>query len=196
MAQRTRPARRHRPSGAVRPLLRLARAALRRRRQPQDVRLRVPAAVVTLPLTVEEVPGRGLVAVALTVRAGGDDDPPGRHGTAHLVEHLMFPRGAGEDSGHVALVEEAGGMCNAETHRDHTVFHTVAPPTRSPRSWPGRPGGCGASPRRPRPCAPRTRSSPRRYARRTPGPGCGTPSSPPCTPVRVTPTARWRSCAR
>ncbi|MFE0810014.1 M16 family metallopeptidase [Streptomyces sp. NPDC058848] len=82
---------------------------------------------MTVPLTVEEVPGRGLVAVALTVRAGGDDDPPGRHGTAHLVEHLMFPRGAGDDSGHVALVEEAGGMCNAETHRDHTVFHTVAP---------------------------------------------------------------------
>lgn len=82
---------------------------------------------MTVPLTVEEVPGRGLVAVALTVRAGGDDDPPGRHGTAHLVEHLMFPRGSGDGSGHVALVEEAGGMCNAETHRDHTVFHTVAP---------------------------------------------------------------------
>ncbi|UXI79885.1 insulinase family protein, partial [Streptomyces vinaceusdrappus] len=95
---------------------------------------------MTLPLTVEEVPGRGLVAVALTVRAGGDDDPPGRHGTAHLVEHLMFPRGAGEDSGHVALVEEAGGMCNAETHRDHTVFHTVAPADALPEilAWEAR----------------------------------------------------------
>lgn len=95
---------------------------------------------MTLPLTVEEVQGRGLVAVALTVRAGGDDDPPGRHGTAHLVEHLMFPRGAGEDSGHVALVEEAGGMCNAETHRDHTVFHTVAPADALPEilAWEAR----------------------------------------------------------
>ncbi|MGW6909293.1 M16 family metallopeptidase [Streptomyces sp. NPDC054940] len=77
-------------------------------------------------LITEELPGRGLVAVALTVRAGGDDDPAGRHGMAHLVEHLMFPRDDDAD-GFVALVQEAGGMCNAETHRDHTVFHTVVP---------------------------------------------------------------------
>ncbi|MFC5147541.1 M16 family metallopeptidase [Streptomyces aureoversilis] len=91
-----------------------------------------------LHLTVEPDPGpgRGLVAVALTVAAGGDHDPAGRHGTAHLVEHLMFPRGTdagpdggpdGDPDGHVGRVEGAGGMCNAETHRDHTVFHTVAP---------------------------------------------------------------------
>ncbi|MEU8028626.1 insulinase family protein, partial [Streptomyces sp. NPDC049099] len=82
-----------------------------------------------LRLVTEELPGRGLVAVALTVAAGGDDDPSGRHGTAHLVEHLMFPRGEqdGAGAGHVALVQEAGGLCDAETHRDHTVFHTVAP---------------------------------------------------------------------
>ncbi|WP_037686745.1 M16 family metallopeptidase [Streptomyces durhamensis] len=82
-----------------------------------------------LRLVTEELPGRGLVAVALTVAAGGDDDPAGGHGTAHLVEHLMFPRDEqdGADAGHVALVQEAGGMCDAETHRDHTVFHTVAP---------------------------------------------------------------------
>ncbi|MEV4860651.1 M16 family metallopeptidase [Streptomyces ossamyceticus] len=128
---------------------------------------------MSLRLVTEETPGRGLVAVALTVAAGGDDDPPGRHGMAHLVEHLMFPRGEGhgdgdgaadgarnaagagaaaaaagraeeraaqraldeaggraagaEGAGFVALVQEAGGMCNAETHRDHTVLHTVVP---------------------------------------------------------------------
>ncbi|WP_180303726.1 pitrilysin family protein [Streptomyces sp. JV178] len=83
---------------------------------------------MSLRLVTEETPGRGLVAVALTVAAGGDDDPPGRHGTAHLVEHLMFPRGEGHEAGgFVALVQEAGGMCNAETHRDHTVVHTVVP---------------------------------------------------------------------
>lgn len=98
-----------------------------------------------LRLVTEEAPGRGLVAVALTVAAGGDDDPAGRHGMAHLVEHLMFPRdqlsgsgsesesesgsgsGSGDDDSFVALVQEVGGMCNAETHRDHTVFHTVVP---------------------------------------------------------------------
>ncbi|MFH9264593.1 M16 family metallopeptidase [Streptomyces sp. NPDC017546] len=85
-----------------------------------------------LRVCAEAVPqyGRGLAAVALTVAAGGDDDPAGRHGTAHLVEHLMFPRsgpGAGDGGGHAALVEGAGGVCNAETHRDHTVFHTTVP---------------------------------------------------------------------
>ncbi|MGW2596294.1 M16 family metallopeptidase [Streptomyces klenkii] len=81
-----------------------------------------------LRLTVEPAPGRGLVAVALTVAAGGAHDPAGRHGMAHLVEHLMFPRGTAADpDGHVGRVEGAGGTCNAETHRDHTVFHTVAP---------------------------------------------------------------------
>ncbi|MET9667374.1 insulinase family protein [Streptomyces sp. NPDC006475] len=107
-------------------------------------------------LVVESVPyARGLAAVALTVAAGGDDDPPGRHGMAHLVEHLMFPRAetyekreayemreayelreaydgggsAADDAtdSHVARVEGAGGVCNAETHRDHTVFHTTVP---------------------------------------------------------------------
>ncbi|MFD6206110.1 M16 family metallopeptidase [Streptomyces rubiginosohelvolus] len=88
-----------------------------------------------LRVCVESVPqyGRGLAAVALTVAAGGDDDPAGRHGTAHLVEHLMFPRSGREGSadpageGYAALVAGAGGVCNAETHRDHTAFHTTVP---------------------------------------------------------------------
>ncbi|MGW9186919.1 insulinase family protein [Streptomyces rubiginosohelvolus] len=87
-----------------------------------------------LRVCVESVPqyGRGLAAVALTVAAGGGDDPAGRHGTAHLVEHLMFPRSGGNSAGpagegYAALVAGAGGVCNAETHRDHTVFHTTVP---------------------------------------------------------------------
>lgn len=82
-----------------------------------------------LGLSVEPRPGAGLVSVALTVAVGGDADPAGLHGTAHLVEHLMFPRAAASDGpdGHVARIEGAGGVCNAETHRDHTVFHTTVP---------------------------------------------------------------------
>ncbi|MFG2618955.1 M16 family metallopeptidase [Streptomyces sp. NPDC048507] len=84
-----------------------------------------------LALTVERPPGEGsgLVCVALTVAAGGDHDPKGAHGTAHLVEHLLFPRAAdgADPDGHVARIAGAGGVCNAETHRDHTVFHTTVP---------------------------------------------------------------------
>ncbi|MFF8987690.1 M16 family metallopeptidase [Streptomyces globisporus] len=94
-----------------------------------------------LRVCVESVPqyGRGLAAVALTVAAGGDDDPAGRHGTAHLVEHLMFPRSGGgfadpAGEGYAALVAGAGGVCNAETHRDHTVFHTTVPAESLPEA--------------------------------------------------------------
>ncbi|MEU6313481.1 pitrilysin family protein [Streptomyces sp. NPDC047014] len=83
-----------------------------------------------LGVWVDPLPGRGLVSVALTVAAGGDADPEGLPGMAHLVEHLMFPRAASGEDGtddHVARVEGVGGVCNAETHRDHTVFHTTVP---------------------------------------------------------------------
>jgi predicted Zn-dependent peptidase len=80
--------------------------------------------------------GRGLVSVALAVAAGSDDDPEGLHGTAHLVEHLMFPRAeddaTGGVDGHAARIAGVGGVCNAETHRDHTVFHTTAPAAMLP----------------------------------------------------------------
>ncbi|MCK2241645.1 MULTISPECIES: insulinase family protein [unclassified Crossiella] len=65
----------------------------------------------------------GLTAVALTVAAGSGADPPGRHGLAHVVEHLMFQR----ESDFAARVEGWGGSSNATTHRDLTLFHTVVP---------------------------------------------------------------------
>ncbi|GAA2794010.1 M16 family metallopeptidase [Crossiella cryophila] len=65
----------------------------------------------------------GLTAVALTVAAGSGADPPGRHGLAHVVEHLMFQR----ESAFADRVEGWGGSSNATTHRDLTLFHTVLP---------------------------------------------------------------------
>ncbi|MFF0745207.1 M16 family metallopeptidase [Streptomyces sp. NPDC004111] len=102
--------------------------------------------------------GRGLVSVALAVAAGSDDDPAGLHGTAHLVEHLMFPRAAeaagttgtagtantvgtvGTGESHAARIAGVGGVCNAETHRDHTVFHTTVPAEMLPEvlAWEAR----------------------------------------------------------
>ncbi|MGW3271264.1 M16 family metallopeptidase [Streptomyces kronopolitis] len=81
-----------------------------------------------LRLLVEPLPGAKLAAVAVTVATGSHSDPPGASGLAHLTEHLMFPRGQGPaDSGHVELVEGAGGMCNASTHRDYTSYHSIVP---------------------------------------------------------------------
>ena len=68
------------------------------------------------------------VTQMLWYKAGAYDDPPGKSGIAHFVEHLMF-RGtketpAGEYS---RLVAQNGGQENAATSPDYTVFYqTVA----------------------------------------------------------------------
>jgi zinc protease len=61
-------------------------------------------------------------------KAGSAEDPPGRSGIAHFLEHLMFKgteaHPAGEFSRRVA---EIGGNENAFTTHDNTVYHqTVA----------------------------------------------------------------------
>jgi zinc protease len=81
-------------------------------------------------LTVVHVEQRRAPVVAqyLFLPAGGAEDPPGKSGTAHFLEHMMFkgsPRVAsGEFSRRVARV---GGRDNAFTSRDVTAYHqTVA----------------------------------------------------------------------
>src|SRR5215213_4372881 len=43
-----------------------------------------------LRVGVERAPTRGMVGVVLVVGAGSVDDPRGKEGLAHLVEHLTF----------------------------------------------------------------------------------------------------------
>jgi predicted Zn-dependent peptidase len=68
------------------------------------------------------------VVVNLMYRVGSGDDPAGRHGLAHLFEHLMFmgtrrlPHNRFD-----LLIEEAGGWNNAYTSEDHTVYYDVGP---------------------------------------------------------------------
>lgn len=72
---------------------------------------------------------RAPVAVHMVwYRIGAADEPPGKSGIAHFLEHLMFKgtddRAAGEFS---ALVELNGGTDNAFTSRDYTgYFQRVA----------------------------------------------------------------------
>ncbi|UVK49262.1 insulinase family protein (plasmid) [Mesorhizobium sp. AR07] len=64
-------------------------------------------------------------------KIGSADEPPGKSGIAHFVEHLMFKaatinHAAGEFDRAVA---EIGGSHNAFTSQDYTAFYeTVAPP--------------------------------------------------------------------
>lgn len=65
-----------------------------RDRAPRDVRDAVPVEHFTLRngLEVVVMPNHRVPAVThiLLVRAGGADDPYGKSGLAHFLEHLMF----------------------------------------------------------------------------------------------------------
>lgn len=69
---------------------------------------------------------------------GSMDDPPGKEGLAHLVEHMLFdveiPRGDKKTS----ISAELGRIAlwwNAYTDKDHTTYQVLASPEHSTRTW-------------------------------------------------------------
>lgn len=72
---------------------------------------------------------RPLVATSLRFSAGAAQDPPGRSGLAHLLEHLMFggTRRFGRN-GHIKMIQSMGGYANATTSADWTRHYHVVPP--------------------------------------------------------------------
>ncbi|HKF70842.1 MAG TPA: pitrilysin family protein [Stellaceae bacterium] len=69
-----------------------------------------------------------VVTQMIWYKAGAYDDPPGKSGIAHFVEHLMF-RGTKETppGAFSRLISETGGRENASTSPDYTVYYqTVA----------------------------------------------------------------------
>jgi zinc protease len=75
-----------------------------------------------------------VVAVNVTYRVGGANDPAHRSGFAHMFEHMMFEGSAniGADQYH-ALLEQIGADNNAYTAIDKTVYWEVAPANELPR---------------------------------------------------------------
>lgn len=75
-----------------------------------------------------------VVAVNVTYRVGGANDPTGRSGFAHMFEHMMFEGSAniGNDE-YFALLEQIGADNNAYTAIDKTVYWEVAPANELPR---------------------------------------------------------------
>lgn len=84
----------------------------------------------TLPngLKVVVVPQHRTPAVAhiLFFKAGGSDDPAGRSGVAHYLEHMMF-KGTKKypDGAYDHIIERLGGTQNAFTSRDMTAYYAV-----------------------------------------------------------------------
>lgn len=65
------------------------------------------------------------VSVGLWVRAGGRDDPPGKEGLAHLLEHMTFKGTARRTAAEIAqAIDVLGGHLNAATANEYTCYYT------------------------------------------------------------------------
>lgn len=99
---------------------------------PRDVRKAVPVERFTLRngMQVLVMPNDRVPAVThiLFVKAGGADDPYGKSGLAHFLEHLLFigtknfPEGAYDRA-----ISRVGGEQNAYTTRDYTAYYATVP---------------------------------------------------------------------
>ncbi len=101
------------------------------------------AKIWTLPngLTVALAESRRAPVVAqyLYYAAGGGEDPAGRSGVAHFLEHMMFKGSPNVESGAFSRrVGREGGNDNAFTSRDVTAYHQQVEASRLPMNaaWP------------------------------------------------------------
>ena len=81
-------------------------------------------------LQVVVIPNHRSPAVTQMVwyKTGAADDPRGKSGIAHFLEHLMFKGTKAHPPGEFsALIAQTGGRDNAFTTEDFTVFHETVP---------------------------------------------------------------------
>ncbi|MCF8037678.1 MAG: insulinase family protein [Desulfohalobiaceae bacterium] len=69
-----------------------------------------------------------LVVMRLYVRAGSSHERPDEAGISHVLEHMAFKKGLGENPGQAAgQIEKRGGSLNAATGFDQTVYMVDLP---------------------------------------------------------------------
>lgn len=99
---------------------------------PRSLREAVPVEHFNLRngLQVIVMPSDRIPAVThmLMVRAGGANDPYGKSGLAHYLEHLMFSGTPDHPEGtYERAVTRTGGDQNAHTTRDYTLYYSTVP---------------------------------------------------------------------
>lgn len=68
----------------------------------------------------------GVVHCGLTINAGTRDELEKEHGTAHLIEHMLFKGTERRRAYHInSLLENGGGELNAFTSKEETVVHAT-----------------------------------------------------------------------
>lgn len=72
--------------------------------------------------------------IRIVVKAGQNDDPIGKSGVAHLLEHYLLAHPAlAKDSTVMEQIEEIGGTSNGVTRYDETVYFATVPKEHA--SW-------------------------------------------------------------
>ena len=77
-------------------------------------------------------PSAQFVRVVVRYPVGSSDDPPGKPGLAHLVEHLLFDVQLDHGGAKSSIVGELGRVAlswNGETTADYTDYETTAVPS-------------------------------------------------------------------
>ena len=78
-----------------------------------------------LQVLVEPMPSFRGVTLGLWVKAGGREDPPGKEGLAHFVEHMTFKGTQKHTAMELAQsIDALGGHLNAATTAEYTFFYT------------------------------------------------------------------------
>ncbi len=72
----------------------------------------------------ERMPGQRAVTVGFWVGVGSRDEQPGRLGSTHFLEHLLFKGTARRSALQIAeAFDEVGGESNAATAKEHTCYY-------------------------------------------------------------------------
>ena len=89
-------------------------------------------------------PEAAAVVCDLFYPVGSVDEPPGKSGLAHFVEHMLFKGTERFPKGRIdRLAFVAGGQANAETTEDCTHYWFAFPADRWEPALRSRPTGCG-----------------------------------------------------
>jgi predicted Zn-dependent peptidase len=79
-------------------------------------------------LITERVPSVRSVALGFWIGSGSRDEPDGKAGVSHFIEHLLFKGSRSFDARQIAeTFDEMGGELNAATSREHTVVYARVP---------------------------------------------------------------------
>lgn len=78
-----------------------------------------------IPIVVETLPSSSSVALAVYVNVGSRNEPAGKAGMAHLLEHMVFRGTKNFTSRQISeRIEDAGGELNGFTGKEYTCYYS------------------------------------------------------------------------